>query len=141
MDRAWRGWLRVGREQGKSGAKKSAPLTGNGPLLLIDEVTAAVLLPAGFVFFHTERLFFAVADGLDARGIDSSRHKSALYRRSALVAESQVVFRRATRVAVAFDGEVDVGMLIQELRIRLDRRLLVATNVRLVVFEVDILHV
>ncbi len=70
----------------------SRPCLESYALLLIDEVAAAILLPAGFVFFHAERLFFAVADGLNAVGADSCGYQSALDRRGALIAESEVVF-------------------------------------------------
>jgi len=55
-------------------------------LFLIHEVAAAVLLPAAFVFFHAERLFFAVADGLDAAGAYSGGYQSVLYCTCALIA-------------------------------------------------------
>ena len=69
----------VGREfrEGRSGAP---PLTGvSGQLLLVNEVPAAILLPAGFVFLHAERLFFAEADGLDTAGRDSGGHQRVFH--------------------------------------------------------------
>src|SRR5579864_6066093 len=48
-------------------------------LPLINEVPAAVLLPASFVAFGAERFFFAVADRLDAAGIYSARRECILH--------------------------------------------------------------
>ena len=99
-------------------------------LLLIDEVTAAILLPAAFVLFHAERLFLAVADGLDAAGADSSGGQGTLHCAGTLVAQSQVVFGRAAAVAVSLNREVDAGVLAEELRVGLDDRLLIAVEHR-----------
>ena len=55
-------------------------------LLLIHQVTAAVLLPAGFVAFSAERLFFAIADRLDAAGVDAGCSQSVLHGTGALIA-------------------------------------------------------
>jgi spermidine synthase len=74
------------------GTADAMPRASKVRLLLVYEVAAAVLLPAGFVFFHAERLFFAVADGLDAAGANSSGHQGSFHRAGALVAEGQVVF-------------------------------------------------
>src|ERR1700731_4071008 len=42
---------------------------------------------------------------------------------------------------MTFDRDVDIGMLLQELRIGLQRALLAAANIVLVVIEVDVLHI
>src|SRR6202041_1782966 len=81
-------------------------------LFLIDKVTAAILLPAAFGFFHAERFFFAVADGLNAIGADSGRNQSALHGRGPLIAQCQVVFGRAAGIAVSLNRKVNVGVLV-----------------------------
>jgi hypothetical protein len=113
----------------------------NDLLLLIDEVPTAVLLPASFVALIAERFFLAVADRLDAAGADSCSDQCFFHSTGALVAERDVVFGRAALVAVALDGDVDIGVLAEELRVRLHRCLLVAPNVGLVVIEIDIFYV
>src|ERR1017187_3255946 len=97
-------------------------------LLLINEMAAAVLLPASFVAFCAEGLFLAVADGFDPAGADAARRQCSLHRTGALV-------------AVSFNRDVYIGMLIEELHVGLQRRLLVTANVGLVVVEVNILNV
>src|SRR5580704_2492875 len=104
-------------------------------------MTAAVLLPAGFVAFGAEWFFLAEADGLDAARADAGRDQRTLDRSGALVAQSNVVFGRAPLVAVPLNREIHVGMLAEELHIGLHRTLLVAADVRPVVVEIDILHV
>ena len=42
---------------------------------------------------------------------------------------------------MSLNCEVDAGMLIEELRVSLDRRLLIGAHIRLVVVEIDILDV
>src|SRR5712692_1533155 len=103
-------------------------------------MAAAVLLPASFVAFRAERFFLAVADRLDAAGTDGSGCERILHRRGALVAESQVVLRRPALVAVSLNRDIDVGMLVQEHYVGLNRALLVGANVRLVIIEVNVLH-
>src|ERR1700733_5394086 len=55
-------------------------------LLLINEMAAAVLLPASFVAFCAEGFFLAVADGLDPAGADATRGQSILDCTGAFVA-------------------------------------------------------
>src|ERR1700747_2179609 len=102
---------------------------------------AAILLPASFVAFRAERLLFAVADGLDTACNDSQCTQSSLHRAGTLVAQGQVELGRSALVAVSFDRYIDIRVLTEELRVGLQRRLLVATNIRLVVVEVDVLDV
>src|SRR5437879_121569 len=115
---------------------------GNAPgksLFLINEMPAAVLLPASLVALSAERLLFAVADRLDAAGVNSPRSQCVLHRRGTLVAQGQVVLSRAALVAGSLDGEVDAGMLVQKRDVSLHRSLLVGANVRLVIVEVNVL--
>src|SRR5579864_1564970 len=97
---------------------------------------AAVLLPAGLVRLGAERLFLAVADGLDPAGVHAGPNQRVLYRVRAPVSQSQVVLGGAAFVAMPLNRELDVRMLVQELRVALHRRLLVRANrVRVVVKE------
>jgi len=72
-------------------------------------VTAAVLLPARLLALHAEGLFLAVADGTQPVGRNAERYKELLYGAGSAVAEAEVVFRRTTLVAVAFDRYFDLG--------------------------------
>src|ERR1700674_1486963 len=101
---------------------------------------AAVLLPTGLVGFAAERLLLAVADRLDAAGADASLGQRTLHGTGSAVAQCQVVLRGSALVAVSIDREVDVGMLLEEIDIRLQRTSLVSANIGLVVIEVDVLH-
>src|SRR3954466_7004614 len=100
----------------------------------------AVLLPARFVRFIAERLFFAVADGLDAPRGNAGLRKRVAGGAGAAVAQCQVVFGRATLVAVPLDRELPVGMLLQECGARSDLLLRVSTDRVGVVIEEDIFH-
>ena len=110
-------------------------------LLRIQEMPTAVLLPASFIALAAEGLFLAVADRLDAAGIDARCRQCILDSAGTLVAQSQVVIRRSAFVAMPFNREVHARMLIEELGIGLNRGLLVATNIGLVVIEVDVLNI
>src|SRR5581483_5094104 len=88
-----------------------------------------------------ERLLFAVADGLDAVGADAGLHQGLLDGVGAVIAQCQVVLGRAAFVAVPLDGELNVGVLREELSVALQRGLLVGTNVVLVIVKEDIFDV
>src|SRR5690242_8373721 len=109
-------------------------------LLLVDQVPAPVLLPALFVFFGAERFFLAVADGLDAVSADTSLHQGVAHGTGAIVAEGKVVLGGTAAVAVSLNGEANVGMLLEEINVALQGRLLVAPHVVLVVVEEDVFH-
>src|ERR1700740_1447625 len=83
-------------------------------LLGADEVAAAVLLPAGFVVFGAEGLFFAEADGAHAIGRDAQGDEILLHRVGAPIAESEVVFGGAALVAMAFNGHANLRIVAQE---------------------------
>src|SRR6266446_6543749 len=110
-------------------------------LLFINEVPAAILLPAGLVRFCAERLFFTIADGLDAIATDPALDECVFDGVRTIGAQGQVVFGGAALVAVTFDCDPDVGMLLQELSAGLQGSLLIRANVRLVVIEINVLHV
>src|SRR3981189_2597736 len=103
-------------------------------------MSAAVLLPTGFVGFGAERLFLAVADGLDAIAANSALNERVLDCIRTVGSQCQVVFGGTTLVTVPFDHDVNVRMLLQELCVGLQWRLLIGADVRLVVFEVNIFH-
>src|ERR1700686_3928772 len=110
-------------------------------LFFVHEVSAAVLLPAAFVRLGAERLLLAVADGLNTITANSSLDERVLHRVRAAGAEGKVIFGRAALVAVSLDRDVDVGVLLQELCIALQRALLVRAHIILVVIEVNVLYV
>src|SRR6516165_5446777 len=99
---------------------------------------AAVLLPASFIALGAEWLLFAIADRLDAAAVDSQRYQDVLHGAGALITQGQVVVGRSALIAVPFDGDVDVGVLPKELRVRLHGGLLIGTDIRLVVVEVHV---
>src|SRR5271155_3985451 len=110
-------------------------------LLFVNEMAAAILLPAAFVGLRAEGLLFAVADGLDAIASKSRLYERVFYGVGAIGAESEVVFGGATLVAVSLNRDADVGMLLQEAGIALNNALVGATDVVLVIFEINIFHV
>src|SRR5208337_3258490 len=104
-------------------ARRSPPSLHHLSLLFIYEVCAAVLLPATFVGLAAERLLFAVTEGFDTIAAHSCLNEGVLHRVRAIAAQSEVIFGRAALVAVPLNREADVGMLLQELRIALQRAL------------------
>src|SRR5437660_5507470 len=101
--------------------KKGGAATPPQFSLLKDEMAAAILLPASFVAFCAEGFFLAVADGLDPAGADAGSGERSFYRACTLVPERQIVVGGSTFVAVSFNGEVEVGVLVEKLHIRLQR--------------------
>jgi hypothetical protein len=80
----------LGDDEGRTG---ETPVPHRLPwLFFVDEVAAAVLLPATFVRLGAERFFLAVADGLDAIAAHSRLDQRILYGVGAIGAESQVIF-------------------------------------------------
>src|SRR5947209_16636792 len=61
-------------------------------LLLIHEVPAPILLPALLIRFSAERLFFAVADRLNAISADAGLHQCIAHPSCTAVAQGPVVF-------------------------------------------------
>src|SRR5262249_29108789 len=115
------------RWEGEWGGRRSVPR--NEPLLLVYEMTTAILLPASFVALCAEGLLLPVADRLDAAGVDSACHQRVFYGTGATIAQGQVVFGRAPFVAVSFDRDINVAVLTQELRVSLHRTLLIGADV------------
>src|SRR6266851_2160637 len=69
-------------------------------LLPVDEVTTPVLLPALLVRLGAERLFLAVADGLDVISSNAALYQSVTDGIRTAIAQGQIVFRRSPFVAV-----------------------------------------
>src|ERR1700728_287847 len=138
-------YIPAGRPPMRHSPPEEAGDVGDAPpptsLLLIREMAAAILLPASFVAFCAEGLFLAVADGLDPVAVDAGSGQCGLHCTGALVTQGQIVVGRSALVAVPLNRNVDVGMLIEELRVGLHRTLLIAANGGLVVVEINILHV
>src|ERR1041385_5511444 len=103
-------------------------------------MTTAVLLPALLVGFSAERLFFAKAQRLDTVGCNPGLRERSFHRIGTAVTQGNVVVGRSTLVAVAFDGDLDSCVLLQEINVTLQGGLLIGANVRSVVVEVDVLH-
>src|SRR4249919_2372466 len=102
---------------------------GEGSLLASNhKVAATVLLPAGLVLVAAERLFLPLAD----HGEPARRHTQAdqvvLHRGCATVAEAEIVFGAAARVAVTFERHLDAGPLLHPVRVLLQRRLRVVAH-------------
>src|SRR5664279_1188606 len=116
-------------------------LTDELPLLRINEVGAAVLLPASFGALAAGRFFLAVADGTDARRRDSLLDQCLLGGIGAILAQRQVVLDGSALVAVALDDESHARMLLQELRIRIDDGFGLWRDFVAVVGEEYVLHV
>src|SRR5712691_2159754 len=101
-------------------------------------MAAAVLLPASLVALHAEGLFLAEADDRDAVGGNAQGNDVLLYSVGAAVTETQVVFRGATLVAVAFDGHFEPRIVFEEIGGLRKCRARVGTNVGFVVIEISI---
>ena len=110
-------------------------------LLGHDEVAAAVLLPAGFVALHAERLFFAIADGADAVGADAQRNHVLLDCRGATIAQRKVVFGGTALIAVTFDDDFDLRVIAQKIGGFAESAARVGANVRFIQIEIGVLHV
>src|ERR1051326_2649915 len=96
-------------------------------------MVAAVLRPRRLVVTRVERPLFTVADGADAGRVDAERRQVLLRGVRAAVAEGEVVLLGAALVAVTFDQEVVLRVLLEPvgrsresaLRVRRERRLVV----------------
>src|SRR6266550_3823746 len=145
QDSAFRTHLSCQRKASRARRIRKRRALANAPLpaqrlLLINKVTTPVLLPAFFTRLGAEGLLLAVADGLNTIGANATLHQSVLHTVSAIIAKRQVVFSRASLVAVPLNGEPYTGMLFQEIDVSLQSGLLVRADVGFIVFEKDILH-
>src|SRR6266481_4881312 len=103
-------------------------------------MAAAILLPASLSVLHAEGFLLAEADGAHTVGGDSQRHEILLNGVGTAIAEAEVVFRGPALVAMAFDGDFDRRVLLQEVRSRGERGASVGTNVGFVVVEIGVTH-
>src|SRR5271168_3663893 len=104
-------------------------------------MAAAILLPATLVRLGAEWLFLAHRHGLNAIPGDSGLNQRILHRVSATGAERKVIFGRPAFVAVSFNRDVDVRMLLQESGISPQRALIGRAHIVLVIIEEDVLHI
>src|SRR5262245_19500690 len=101
------------------------------------ELGAAVLRPRRFGLRAIDRALFAVGDGLDPLLADTERHQIAPRGTSAALAERDVVLARPAVVAVSFEDEIPVRMLLHDHGHVLQRDPGVRSDPMLVVREVD----
>ena len=85
------------------------------------KVVDPILLPALFVVLGAERLFLAVADGLDALCGDPMLQERLLHRFRATGSEGNVVFLGSAVVTVSFDENLNARMLREEGCVIFDR--------------------
>ena len=115
---------------GHAGANLLQP--GMGSNLVDDGDRTAVLRPGGFVMTVNGRALLAVADGLEATGIDTEGDQRVLGRGRTTLAEGEVVLARAALVGMAFDREGQRDVLLGEVSLATEDRLRIAADVRLV---------
>src|SRR5258706_15550707 len=96
---------------------------------------ATIALPAGFILLVAERKLFPVADRREPVAPDAERHQVVLHGLGTLGAERQVVLDRAAMVAVPFDFDLRGAVLLQPLRILLQRRALLLGEIVAIVVE------
>src|SRR6185436_20498405 len=82
---------------------------------------AAVLRPARYVVADRDRAFLAVGNGAHAAGLDAAGRQIVADRLGAAGAERDVVFARAALVGMAFDREGVVAVLLQPMRLLVER--------------------
>src|SRR5579862_1575686 len=104
-------------------------------------MAAAILLPATLVRLCAEWFFLAHRHGLNAIPGDSGLNQRILDRVSATGAERKVVFSRPAFVAMSFNRDVDVRMLLEESGICAQGALIGRPHIVLVVVEEDVLHI
>src|ERR1700741_906115 len=130
-----------GAENGRGGQGRVSPIgmtrhqrydTG---LSVGDEVAATILLPAGFVGLHAEGLFLAPTGGSEAVGRNAEADEILLNGVGATVAEGEIVFGGAAFVAMAFDGDAGLGIVLEEAGGLLKRLTSVRTNFSGIVIE------
>src|SRR5215831_16666130 len=103
------------------------------------EVCSAVLLPAGIVFCRrAKRTLLAKADHLDPVGRNALLNQGILDLVGAALAQSEVVFVRASLVAMPFNQHLERRMGRQERGVAGDGRLLVTANIGIVIAEENV---
>src|SRR5689334_222446 len=104
-------------------------------------MAAAVLLPALFIGLSAERLFLSEAGGRQTVCGHSGRDECLLGRLSAAIAERHVVFGGSPLIAVALDEYPPVRMLVQELCVSLESRVILRPDLIAVIVKIGILDV
>ena len=105
------------------------PLEPRLLLFRVHQVPAPVLLPTLFIVFGAERFLFPVAHRFHSICRNSRRDQSVFHRTGTIITKCKVVFSRPTLVAVSFNREADIGMLLQEARVSLDRGLIAGADI------------
>src|SRR5471030_412943 len=98
---------------------------------------ATVAGPGAFVGADDFRPFLAVADGLNAVGGQALRNQVLADGRRAALAQCEVVLTRAALVAMAFDGDLVVRVLLQPSSLLVQGRPAVGSDRRHVGVEVN----
>jgi hypothetical protein len=78
------------------------------------DVDAAIALPAGFIVFLADGTFLAVTDDVELRRGDAHPDEIILCGGGTPVAEADVVLGGAALVAVALDGQLVIGVVLQD---------------------------
>src|SRR3569623_1980333 len=97
-------------------ARRSAPRAVTACCLLlrgVDDLAAAVLLPAAFVVVLAGRTLFAVAHDIELTRRRTGRTQRARHGVAAALAQAHVVFTRAALVGVAFQRHLGAALLAQ----------------------------
>src|SRR5690242_3038772 len=137
----------VSTRDGACGACGCSPVRDQARLWLSvlrqrDDVYAAILLPAVLGVILADRALFAVADHGKLRVGDSDVDQIVLGRLRAPIAERQVVFGRASLIAVAFDLHFVIRILLDDVAqldgVGAQGRNRVGTQAALVVVEIGV---
>ena len=80
-----------------------------------DKVGAAVLLPALLVVLGAERPLLAPARGFHSFGGNAERNQKVFCGFGAPLAEAEIVFRRASLIAMSFERNMDLRIRAQKL--------------------------
>ena len=138
----------VSRRPGTSRKEKAGPPEGVGlfglcepPIELLggeEEVSAAVLLPAGLVGLGAGGRFLALRHDVDAIAGDAQTDQIGLHGVGAALPEPEVVLRGATLVAVSLDVDAGAGPAFQVVGILREDRPCIVTDGRRIEIEEDI---
>ena len=126
------------RMKDKTGRTRARPAK---TLVQQDEMIVAVLLPAIFRGFGTNRLLLAIADGLELVRIHAGLDQELLGCVGAVFTQRQVELGRTAVIAAAFNPYFPVRMLADGLGRARQRLLCFGTQIRLVVIEINVGYV
>ena len=92
----------------------------------------------------TERTLLAVADGFELIARDAERDESVFGGGGTAVAQSKVIFSRTAFIAMALNGNDEIGVHLEDRfesgGVTLENCLVFGADVALVVVEMDVLH-